>query len=335
MTEAEALLEGAEAALTRREIAEAEAALDAAERLGAPPDRCSAGRWMTAMLAGDLHKAWAESDAIRNRNGHDPHRYWNGDELAGKRVMVRCLHGFGDAVQMLRYAPLLRDIAAGVVIELPPRMAPLAGCLGLRDVMTWGDDAPAWDVQVEVMELPYIFRTHADELPITEGYVQVPGAELERAAACMGMRGQPRVGLVWAGGEWNLERSIPFPLLRPLLELTGIEFWNLQGGPASAEACGTAMRDATRTCGDGLLALAATMAHLDLVITVDTLAAHLAGAMGKPVWVLLQHTADWRWMTGRDDSPWYPAMRLFRQSREGDWAGIVERVCAELRARDW
>jgi ADP-heptose:LPS heptosyltransferase len=113
--------------------------------------------------------------------------------------------------------------------------------------------------------------------------------------------------------------------------MDGIEFWNLQGGSAAEEANGLPIRDATDEYGDGLLPLTSVIAQLDLVITVDTLAAHLAGALGTPAWVMLQYAADWRWMTGRSDSPWYPSLRLFRQSQPGDWRRVVEDILTALK----
>jgi ADP-heptose:LPS heptosyltransferase len=142
----------------------------------------------------------------------------------------------------------------------------------------------------------------------------------------MGASCGPRVGLVWACGAWNPQRSIPFPLLKSLLALEGIEFWNLQGDAAALDAHGLPIRDAAAVCGEGLLPLAATIADLDLVITPDTLAAHLAGALGKPAWVMLQYAADWRWMLDREDTPWYPTLRLFRQASQGDWPSVVDAV---------
>jgi hypothetical protein len=181
-----------------------------------------------------------------------------------------------------------------------------------------------------VTELPYLFRTTLNDLPITTHYLDLPGANVQQAADAMGPLTKPRIGLVWAGGQWNPERSIPIGLLDPIISEADVEFWSLQGDVAADDAnpwIDTGMvRDATAICGDGLVVLAATIANLDLVITVDTLAAHLAGALGKPAWVMLQYAADWRWMTARDDTPWYPSVRLFRQPKPGDWSGTVGAV---------
>ena len=335
MTESETGLQRAEALLTSRRLNDAFLAFDEAQALGAAADRCDAGRWMLAMLNGDFDSAWRTSDLLRARNAPDPHRFWHGEDIRGIRLIVRCLHGLGDTVQMLRYASLL-SAQASVVFEVPPRLLDLATCFrGVSQVITWGklapSAAPPWDVQVEVMELPYLFRTKPDDLPITTRYLEPPAKDIRATAAKMGTKDSFRIGLVWAAGEWNPERSIPLAALDRLLQNQAFEIWNLQGGPSAAEGQSSPMRDAQAICGDGLLALAATIANLDLVITVDTLAAHLAGAMGTPAWVLLQHTADWRWMHGRSDSPWYPHMRLFRQHREGEWKPVVDAVLLALK----
>ncbi len=284
--------------------------------------------WKMAMLAGDFERAWRASDRIRASQTPDPHRFWQGEPFDGKRVMLRCLHGFGDSIQFLRYVPRLRQRASNVCIEVAPRFRELATRLdGVGDVITWGDDSSAaaaeWDVQMEVTELPYIFRTQVAELPLAVRYLH-PGAYPDpprnRAA---------QVGLVWTSGDWNPSRSIDFELLQPLFQVPGCEFWNLQP-TAAPETAGSFLRE-NESCRQSVLRLAESIAGLDLVITVDTLAAHLAGAMGVRAWVLLQRAADWRWMQVREDSPWYPSLRLFRQPAEGDWVSVIRRVAAELR----
>ena len=293
-------------------------------------DTLAAEQWRTHMLAGDFAAAWRESDAIRQRGNPDPHRFWLGEDLRGKEVMLRSLHGYGDAVQFLRYAPRLRALAAKLVVQVPPTMLEIVRCFaGVEHVITWEtEETQAWDVQVEITELPYLFRTDLSELPIATNYLRLPLEAIQRASAVMGPPRAPRVGLVWAAGEWNPGRSLPLPLLQPLLDCGGCEYWSLQGGDA-ARNIPPDLRDAA-ICGDGILPLASAISQLDLVITVDTLAAHLAGALGKPVWVLLAHDADWRWMTRRSDSPWYPSMTLFRQTSPGDWQSVVRSAQSAL-----
>lgn len=335
MAGVEAELRSAEALLARRDLAKARDAFDHAQRAGADLDACGAGRWMASMLAGDFAAAWREGDVIRTRGTPDRHRFWKGEDLRQKRVIVRCLHGFGDTVQMLAYAPALQKLAAKVVWEVPPRLLPVASFFeGVTDVVSWGDHAPArlpeWDVQVEVTELPYVFRTELADLPVAMGYLRLPRPELAAAALAMGARTKPKVGVVWACGDWNPSRNVPLPLLEPLLRRPELEWWNLQGAAQAQEANGLPLRPALEICGDGLLTMAATIANLDLVLTPDTLAVHLAGAMGVPAWLMLQHEGDWRWMTERGDSPWYPSLRLFRQPAQGDWAAVLAEVEALL-----
>jgi hypothetical protein len=300
-------------------------AFDRAEAAGADADECAGGRWLVSMLRGNYEWAWRESDAIRGRGAWDQHRYWNGEPLEGRRVIVRCLHGYGDMVQGMRYAPALRQIAAAVIWEVPPRMAELARYFaGVDRVVDW-NAPPAradWDVQVEVTELPYIFRTQIADLPIAENYLTLPESVL--AAFEADSSALPRIGLVWAAGEWDQTRSVPLDLLRPLVEREDCRFWNLQGGAAREE--GQACLAAVAECGGGCVALAATIAQMDLVITVDTFAAHLAGALGVPAWVMLQHSADWRWLARSESSPWYPSLRLFRQPAPGEWPAVTEQV---------
>lgn len=248
--------------------------------------------------------------------------------------MVRCLHGFGDAIQFLRYIPLLRQRASRVTVEAAPQFVELAECMdGVDRVIPWGKrdqkERHEWDVQIEVTELPYFFRTEVQDLPIATDCIHLPQPMLRAAARRFPASDRMRVGVVWSSGKWNPSRSIPLNTLEPVLTDSRIEFWNLQGGAVRKEwplgiGAGN-LRDAPEFCADaGLLPLACFVAQLDLVITVDTLAAHLGGALGVPTWVLLRYDADWRWMADRGDSPWYPSLRLFRQDEARDWATVVQ-----------
>jgi hypothetical protein len=330
-----ALVSGAEVLLSARTLQPAIESFDSAEAKGADPNRCAAGRWLAHMLRGDFAAAWQENDAIRSRGAPDPHRFWNGEDISGKRVIVRCLHGLGDTVQFMRYAAQLNGRAKKVIWEVPPAMMPLARCFhGVDRVVSWEDEcieSRHWDVQIEVMELPYIFRTTLADLPIASRYLTLA---FRRTAMEMGARIVPRIGVVWSAGDWNVSRSIPVALLRPLFERPGCEFWNLQGGPlrqAVAElGSGIAVREAA-SCNDGVLCLAEIISQLDLVLTVDTLAAHLAGSLGIPAWLMLQHAADWRWMENCNESPWYPSLRIFRQPTPGAWRDVVSAVGEKLQ----
>ncbi len=334
---AESLIRQAEFALAEEDLETALPLLHEAEAAGAEPDRCAGNRWLAHMLRGDLRAGWRESDAIRLRGAPDPHRFWLGEEVEGKCVILRCLHGFGDAVQLFRFLPKLRARASHLTVEVAPRLLELAPYFdGMGEVITWGEQAPAeppgWDVQLEIMELPYLLRVGSGNLEPTHGYLRLPPTLLAATAEAMGPKRSPRVGVVWASGIWNTSRSIPCDQLCGLAKTDGIEFWSLQGGDERL-ACralpGPPWRDVYEL-GDGILPMAAAVGQMDLVITVDTLAAHLAGALGVPCWLLLQHRADWRWMCRRADSPWYPSLRLMRQPAPGDWAGLLAGVTDEL-----
>ncbi len=326
----------AEAFLLKRDLASARQALEQVRQRGADPDALRGHLWQLHMLTGEFEQAWRQSDALRRRNAPDPHRFWTGESIADQRIVVRCLHGFGDAVQMLRYAPQLRAQAAKVIYELPPRLYPLGPCFeAVEDIVTWGEEAPpdppAFDLQLEIMELPYLFRTTLDDLPIAENYLRLPSKRRhsersEEPRYCGSSTTKPRIGIVWSAGSWNPQRSIPFKLLEPLLATCRFEFINLQGKGSSHEAAHWNLASPD----DGILPLAETVASLDLVLTVDTLAAHLAGALSIPCWLLLQYAADWRWLYARSDSPWYPSLTLFRQPTPGNWAAVVAQVQQRL-----
>ena len=301
----------AELYLSQRDLTRAAHYFKQAKKQGTS-DRVDAGLWQLHMLSGDFEQAWQASDRIRARTSKDPHRFWTGESIVRKDVLIRSLHGLGDAVQMFQYAGQLSSLANSVTWQVPPKLQELAGYFQDVDhVITW-DQPCRWDLQVEITELPYLFRSTLPNLPFVSGYLTLPVRP--RGS------GRPRVGVVWASGEWNQSRSVSLAALNPILSTRGCDFISLQGdGLASTD-------DRLTNIDPGLLPLATVMAGLDLVITVDTLAAHLGGALRIPTFVLLEQTADWRWMTGRDDCPWYPSLRLFRQPTAGDWETPIEAV---------
>ena len=304
---------------------------DLAERAAHDPDACAGARWNCHMLLGAFERAWQESDAIARRGTPDPERFWDGQPLDGRRVLIRCLHGLGDTIQFIRFAPCVAKRAASVSIEAQPRLKKLLAASQLAEtVITWGDPEPVWDQQIEVMELPWIFRAIPETIPKRIPYIDVPWAPM--IPQYDGHR-PLRVGLVWTAGDFNPARSIPIQDLEPLLDIEGVAFYNLQGGE-ERRALTTLRPDVPELFveSDSVVPTACDIKMLDLVITVDTMTAHLAGAMGRPVWTLLTFASDWRWMRERDDSPWYPTMRLFRQPAPGDWRCVIADVRRHLQA---
>jgi hypothetical protein len=187
------------------------------------------------------------------------------------------------------------------------------------------------------MSLPLAFGTTLETIPASVPYLKVPEDAKARWAGTVARGGALQVGLVWRGGAvhpLNAVRSLHLPDLAPLLEMPGCRFWSLQQGMDEAERQWAAARPALALLGDRFGSMADTAAvveQLDLVLAVDTSVAHLAGALGQPTWLLLPANGEWRWLDGRADSPWYPAMRIFRQPAPGDWAGVVEALRAALR----
>ncbi len=291
-------------------------------------------RWARAMAIGHFEEAWRINDS-HDRHWPSAHRLCDRQDLRDTSVVIRSLHGLGDAVQMLRYVPRLTALARSVAFELPVALLPLLPYF--RGMPKYGASPGAYAsanaaraVTLEVMELPYILRTSLLHLPMETKYLDLPSVTKAVQGEAMGVVSKPRIGVVWAGSGWDIDRWVPFRALWPLLEIDRFQWWNLQGGEPAAEAASTPLRSTPCMSNGGLLTLAATIANLDLLITIDTLAAHLAGAMGTPVWLMLKRDADWRWMTERSDSPWYPSMRLFRQTHPGDWDGVIASVRKEL-----
>jgi hypothetical protein len=290
--------------------------------------------WMRHMRAGEWESAWRVSDQVLASHAGQPYWHllrheqwvWDGTPLDGKRVLVRCYHGLGDTLQFIRYAPLVKRIAAEVVVWAQPALVPLLRTARGIDRLLPLHDREAgveYNVDVEIMELPHVFRTTPDTVPAGVPYLHADPAPLAK-------NGRLAVGIVWKAGEWDERRNVPYPLLAPLARIPGVELHVLQRGSGLAER-----RDGfgVLSGSDDPLQAARVMRALDLVVSIDSMPAHLAGALGVPTWTLLHADPDWRWMLGRDDSPWYPTMRLFRQERAGEWEPVIERIAAELRVR--
>jgi tetratricopeptide (TPR) repeat protein len=257
---------------------------------------------------------------------------WDGARLPGKTILLHAEQGFGDTLNFVRYAPLVAERCGRVVLECQAGLTRLlAGTPGVSEVIAQGERLPPFDAHLPLMSLGHVFGTTLQTIPWAGPYVRPPaGARIATPA--------PNIGLVWAGearqGD-DRKRSTTLAMLAPLAGVQGATFYGLQKGAGAAQASsppagmrfvdlGAQLRDFADT--------AAFIAGLDLVVTVDTSVAHLAGAMAAPVWVLVSFSPDWRYHLERDDSPWYPTMRLFRQPADGDWAGAIERLAQALRA---
>lgn len=286
---------------------------------------------MWHMRRGEFGLAWQVSDAVlRQRAGASCHHLprhlqhiWDGTSLENKRVLVRCYHGLGDTIQFIRYMPLLKTIATEVTVWAQPTLIPLLFTVdGIDRLLPLHDGSPDrdYDVDVELMELPHVFRTTLETLPATVPYIHVDPALLPRD--------RPSVGLTWRAGDWDPRRNIPFHLITKLAEVPGVTFYILQQDAACDERH-ERFKPILDPRGDAH-ATAQLVRALDLVISIDSMPAHLAGALGVHTWTLLQKDADWRWMIERDDNPWYPTMRLFRQEQPQAWEPVMARVTVEL-----
>lgn len=283
--------------------------------------------WVAAMRAGRHAEAWAlAAQALAERDPaacDDPRLpyhlrwVWDGRDPDGRDVLVRCYHGLGDTIQFARFLPLLAARAASVTLEVQPRLVDLIATVTDGITLMPFDPAhplPPAEVTLEITELDFALRATPDDAPppyIRAGRAVLPGGT---------------IGLCYGAGDWNAARSMPPGLLAPLCrhapcmtlmpEPTGLDVLNPAGCPLDMGA--TAM----------------LVAGADLVITVDTMIAHLAGAMAKPTWLLLPSEPDWRWAPDQRTSAWYPSMRLYVQPRPGDWEAVAAAVERDLAARD-
>jgi len=312
-------------AMRDRRVRDAAQFFMAAERLGHPAEECAARLWQCWMHHGDFERAWQESDRILAMQLHDPHRFWTGEPWHGKHVMLRCLHGLGDTIQFIRYAPLLRAKARSLTVQVHPQLVRLIDSVaGVDRTITWDEQEGDWDIQMEVIELPRAFRSSISSIP-----AEVPYLHASRELACRTASSRLRIGLHWEAGPWDASRSIPIESFAPLISDSAHDFYCLQKG-VDARDIGIGLHD-LEVFADDIYDTAGLIMGLDLVISADTMSAHLAGALGKPVWVLLPFEADWRWMLNRCDSPWYPTMRLFRQPEQGEWQPVLNDVGAALK----
>jgi hypothetical protein len=274
---------------------------------------------------GDFATAWdisdvvlASRDAATRDDPASPYHLrwvWDGRPFADRHVLVRCYHGLGDTLQFARYLPALRRSVASLTVEVQPELLPLLRSLPGPDRWVAFDPAaplPPMQCDLEIMELAHALR--------------LPPAAIAPPYLCVAPAPCPphTVGLCWQAGGWDTDRSLPFETLAALgaPPIVSLQRGASPNGVLNPEGC-----------SDDIVGTAALIAGTDLVITVDTMVAHLAGALGHPTWLLLKQDADWRWMTDRVDSPWYPSMRIYWQRTKGDWVGVVAEIAADLSER--
>jgi tetratricopeptide (TPR) repeat protein len=315
---------------------------------------------LTQLRLGDWKNGWANYEA--RWSFHEVHRRprrfavprWSGEPLDGRRVLLHAEQGLGDTIQFCRYAALVAARGGVPMLAVQEPVERLIRSLaavraGAAEVVSLGAAIVRRDVHFEcecpLMSLPAIFGTTVNAVPLTDSTTGVYlGGNRDEVAAKLRkfhtLNAKMRIGIAWAGNpryKADVQRSMKLETMLPLLRSVNADWISLQKGEAAAQIAeipaGPGLRDGSSHDRD-LAETAALIATLDLVITTDTSIAHLAGAMGKPVWILLPHIADWRWMEGLDTTPWYPTARLFRQQKRGDWSEVFERAIAKLRRSD-
>jgi hypothetical protein len=338
-----------------RRLSEALASYDTAIAL--KPDYAFAyvNRALARLLAGEYGQGFADyewrwketSGWIVNEARNFSQPLWLGQEdLTGKTILLQSEQGYGDIIQFCRYARFIEQRGAKVIFEIPKALSPLLeGLCGVAKLVIHGEPLPPFDYYCPLLSLPLAMKTTLSSVPSEVPYLANGEARLRNWRHRIGERRRMRVGLVWSSGIRptrpdllsNLRRNVPLAKFASFKHLN-IEFFSLQKGqPAEAELSelvarawkGPDIKDFTNDIHD-FADTAAFIEQLDLVISVDTATAHLAGALGKPVWILLRFDACWRWLLDRNDSPWYPTARLYRQERPGDWDGVVRRVESDL-----
>ena len=293
------------------------------------------GRSISLLAAGRLAEGLLDYElrwlALKPRQFSAPR--WAGQPIPCKTLFLHAEQGFGDGIQSARYAKLAREHCARVILECRPELKTLFTISGVADeVIAFGEDIPPCDFYTSVISLPGLLGITLENIPGHMPYLKAPpstGLFATREKNC-------RVGLAWAGSPAHSDdanRSMPLELLAPVLAIPGISFYSLQMPVPERDAVKLKNFPNVADLGgfQDYLATAAVVVEMDLIISVDTSVAHLAGALGKPVWTLVQFAPDWRWFAQfGDKTPWYPTMRLFRQTRRGDWPSVIAIVAAEL-----
>ena len=301
------------------------------------------GLGILLLMRGDLAEGWEEYEwrlrSTERKGPKFPEIPWRGENLAGKHIYIQAEQGFGDTLQFARYMPLLLARGAKVTLRVHQQLVRLmrASLPGIVVLGDRGNPAP-YQCDAVLLSLPRLFKTRLETIPADVPYLRAPADAVQRWSSRLADMKGVRIGIVWAGNPDHINdrrRSLDLSLFAPLFAVRGTSFVSLQYGPRAADLKTlkrkTPIKDVAADFED-FIDTAAAISALDLVVTVDTSVAHVAGALGKPVWVLLPWVTDWRWLLNREDNPWYPTMHLFRQKKGEDPAGVVARVEKELKA---
>jgi tetratricopeptide (TPR) repeat protein len=326
---------------------EALASYDRALALAADNAETHVNRSCVRLLLGDFAQGWPEFEWRWRTRDFAPWRrdfaapLWLGEEsLAGRTILLHAEQGMGDALQFARYVPLVATRGARVVLEVPPPLTRLMSSVaGVAQVIGRGEALPPFDFHCPLLSLPLAFRTVRDAIPAGVPYLFPSAERAARWKQSVPDTGVRRIGLAWAGNadfKGDRSRSIGLERLSPLLSVGGVAFFSLQKDLRAGDRDILLKHPQVTPLGEAIADFddtAAIMASLDIVISSDTSVVHLAGALGRPVWILLQQVADWRWSLDRADCPWYPTARLFRQPKLDDWESVVREVAGALAAR--
>jgi hypothetical protein len=265
--------------------------------------------------------------------------WFGAEDITGKTILLHAEQGLGDTIQFVRFVPLVARMGAAVILEVQRGLKALLSNVlpGAKAVFERGERLPSFDFQCPLMSLPLAFRTEPATIPADIPYVLPDPARQAEWERRLPKRERPRIGLAWSGNpkhQHDHNRSIPLEKLMPLIGETGFNFYVLQKEIRREDfellRSSTSLINHSDQLND-FVDTAALVSLMDLVITVDTSLAHLAGAMGKPTWILLAFNSDWRWRSARQDSPWYPTARLFRQPKVCDWASVIESILLECK----
>jgi tetratricopeptide (TPR) repeat protein len=302
-------------------------------------------RWNRSLAwlqMGNFAQGWPEYEWRWKRKGtvvpSFPQPRWNGAPLQGKTILLLVEQGFGDMMQFLRYAPLIKERGGTVILAAPPPLMSLfATCPGIDQVVPDNQPLPPFDVYAPLMSLPLIFETTLATIPANVPYLSAEPAKLEQWRQRLREVSGFSVGIAWQGNplhKWDRHRSFPLAYFEPLSQIDGVSLVSIQKGHGAEQLALLRNRFHVLDLGSDLAEFtdtAAIMKCLDLVVCCDTSVAHLAGSLGVPVWVALSTIVDWRWLLNRDDNPWYPTMRLVRQERFGEWQPVFQRMAQELQ----